>query len=567
MKLIHGEARNFGSYNSLVFDYTDSSLTLVYGPTGSGKSTFQDLPFWVLFGQTAKDGAADDIRSWTNTEEPTIGALTAQTADATIITVTRIRGAAHENDLYWTENSSNDKIRGKDATETQKLLSKRLGVGDDLYATAAYYSEFSPSAAFFLSPVKARRALFEKIASLDLPLRLAEKATEARKKVKSDISESSASLAKMTGKHSQLLAIVKRNDSALKEWEEARSDRVRDLQGRYDNFEFETSTKLASLQTQSDALEASRQRQLEDLTVKALALEGAIVHTDFDALIRNLQQNATCPTCSAVTGGNNALIQKHRDNKTKNDKLMDKLTHTIEQIERVSKEDNHYTPQIDRVKNSVNHYLDQLNTEIKSTNPFLAQAALLKSDLTGVYKDLKGEEARMEALSSKFSALTQIYDLSFDLRGELLKNAVSQVEQATNRYLETYFDAEIRVGFSIEGSDDLTTLIYKSGYECRYKQLSKGQRGLLKLCFGVAMMKAAANNAGVHFDSLFFDEPSDGCDETLKVKAYRLFEELSTEHSSIFIIDHASSFQSLFNKRYAVSMNSDLSTIELKDAS
>ena len=44
-----------------------------------------------------------------------------------------------------------------------------------------------------------------------------------------------------------------------------------------------------------------------------------------------------------------------------------------------------------------------------------------------------------------------------------------------------------------------------------------------------------------------------------------MFEELSAEHSSVLLIDHAPAFQNLFANRYKVTMESDISTIETED--
>ena len=54
MQLLSIDLSNFGSYEKLEFDFTDLGLSLVSGPTGSGKSTLQDGPYWVMFGELLK---------------------------------------------------------------------------------------------------------------------------------------------------------------------------------------------------------------------------------------------------------------------------------------------------------------------------------------------------------------------------------------------------------------------------------------------------------------------------------------------------------------------------------
>jgi len=157
--------------------------------------------------------------------------------------------------------------------------------------------------------------------------------------------------------------------------------------------------------------------------------------------------------------------------------------------------------------------------------------------------------------------LDQLYDLSFKLRGELLRQSIKHVEVNTNRLLETYFDSALRVSFELSKLDDLNVTIAKNGNECSYRQLSKGQRGLLKLCFSISIMEIAANKAGLKFETLFFDEALDGLDTELKLKAYNLFAELEKSHSSVLVIDHNSELQSLFTKQYHVKLVNEESEI------
>jgi ABC-type lipoprotein export system ATPase subunit len=95
---------NFGSYKHLEFDFNSNGLTLISGPTGSGKSTLCDIVPWILFGRTSKGGAVDEVRSW-DAEEATTGTLMLHG-----ISITRSR---KPNDLTI------DGRRGKDLNDTQ----------------------------------------------------------------------------------------------------------------------------------------------------------------------------------------------------------------------------------------------------------------------------------------------------------------------------------------------------------------------------------------------------------------------------------------------------------------
>ena len=103
--------------------------------------------------------------------------------------------------------------------------------------------------------------------------------------------------------------------------------------------------------------------------------------------------------------------------------------------------------------------------------------------------------------------------------------------------------------------------IQKDGNEASFTQLSKGQRQILKLAFGCAVMKGVSNHKGIHFDQIFFDEALDGLDETMKSRAFHLLEELSIDHESVFVVEHSESLKSMFSNSYKVSLDNGESNI------
>ncbi len=112
-----------------------------------------------------------------------------------------------------------------------------------------------------------------------------------------------------------------------------------------------------------------------------------------------------------------------------------------------------------------NHYTAQVEAERAKDNPFAAQHKKAKTELSTQEDALVKGNAEVERLETLINDLTYLYDLSSTLRGEMLKKVVKEVETETNRYLETYFDAEIRVGFTLGEADSLDISIQKSGYE------------------------------------------------------------------------------------------------------
>lgn len=539
MRLGRCFAINFGSYSTLEIDFSSPGLSLIYGPTGSGKSTLPDLACWCLFGVTAKNGVADDVRAWQTPDEPTTVILDVITKDG-LIQVTRVRGKAAQNDLYWTVRDE-EPIRGKDIKDTQKLLNERLGVDAALYTTAAYFSEFSPSAHFFLANSKDRRAILERIAKLDLPAKLSSAASEQRKITKSDLEKAEKALSKTEGQIEYIqLAILRAGRDAV-EWTKAQAAKIIRIQSQFDSFE-----------SDKDAAVIHKVNEVAELEKQIKPFEDYIHELDVVATrIKNLTQEK-CTECGALR--QNEKKQYLEDKKSK--LLVENLKNNqkIKDYEKVIKE-------LDALDKSKNHYAAQLAAEKNLSNPFVdvSERNEKERQAATIVRDIQDSQVTM--LKERVSNLSQLYDLSFNLRGELLSNAVHEVESATNNYLEKHFDSEIKVSFTLD-ADSLEVSIQKSGYECSYSQLSKGQRGLLKLCFVLSVMAAASNKAGVHFENLFLDEALDGLDSELKVKAFGLLEELASVHTSVYVIDHAPEFQILFSTKLKVYLDGDNSVVE-----
>ena len=201
----------------------------------------------------------------------------------------------------------------------------------------------------------------------------------------------------------------------------------------------------------------------------------------------------------------------------------------------------------------------------KEKNPHSAALVTMDADIAAARKDETEKLNAVKMCEHEVTSYTQLYDLSMDLRGRLLEQSVQSLEAETNKILEAYFDAELRVEFVLD-SDKLEIEIQKNGFACSFRQLSGGQRTILKLGFFVALMDAAANRSGVHFEEIFMDEPLSGLDSDTKNKAFRLFQDLATRHSSVTVIEHADALAPLFTTVYHVSMEGDVSTLGGPDA-
>lgn len=590
-------ARNFQSYKEIEFDYSNLGLTLVSGPTGSGKSTLMDAPAWILFGVTSKDGNADDVRSWF-AEEPTFGQ--AEIVDAGI-TVTRIRGKASQNDLYYIENTAPDQpVRGKDITETQKKIEARLSINADMFFISSYMHQFSKADSFFIAKAKERREVLEKIADLSLPVKLAEGASEERKVAKKELDSLNEQAAKLSGKISALENMLESNQSSLEEWNTCLEEKLAMLKEKSETFEEEKQAEVYKIVAQLEELDkitvSPKEFDKKDLQIRQQLAALNSVRREYETVSSKLMEakskhssmvrdrdrltslkGATCPTCLGPTNNANrsshiaeveaaikdsaleleslqrivAKLQeslsceetlkrawdKCREEKLTNDRLIDKFEAL--QAKAIA------------LRSALNNYQQQIDELLKQKNPFIAKVEEIKENLKEAHAYLKLRQEAMALMEKKIAALSWLYDKSFELRGVLLERSVKQVNDLTNAYLEKYFDARLRINLVLKDSDKLEVEISNDGYPCPFKQLSGGERCMLKLAFSVSVMECAQNACSIKFYMLMLDEALNGLDDSLKVKAFTLLQQLENNYESVLVIDHSTelkqNFQNVFN--------------------
>lgn len=544
MRILSAQVSNFGSYKELEFSFDNQGLALIYGSTGAGKSTLMDVVPWCLFGVTAKNGNADDVRSW-GTETCTQVTLLVEVLPGTCVRVTRIRGSSKENDLYFYQQYLPELTRGKDLNDTQKLLNDVLGIDAETFLASAYFHEFSEAGSFFTAKASERRAVLEGIADLTLPVRINETAQEARKALKPKMDKVQEAVTRYSGRVQQVTLGLAETTESIGRWQAEQDKRVAALLGRNESFE---TDRVAGIQSLLGQIERCRSNRIQD--------HGDLEYLDNEWRAKQVQIDSICEACGSPKRNaaleeyetKRALILKDAATRSKYNQSLEINAAKLEQSLR-------------NFENSENPFPDQIEAETEKVNPFSNTLHTQKQEHRELSDKAMEAEDYLKTLSGRANDYTRLQELSAELRGELLKKAVRETQESVNRCLETYFDAELRVMFELKGADKLDIAITKNGHDCVYKMLSKGQRQLLKIAFVTTIMAATANRAGYHPNVLMFDEVLSGLDADLKMKAFDLFSSLATKHESVILIDHDTELQQAFSKRYKAELAGDISSL------
>jgi DNA repair exonuclease SbcCD ATPase subunit len=513
MKILSVHLENFASYETLDFSFDANGLALIHGATGSGKSTLMDAIPWVLFGITAKGGKADEVLSWHG--GATYGTLSVE-VNGTTIQITRTR---KPNDLYFRAETNTDAnhTRGKDLQDTQKRINELLGMDADLYLAGAYFHEFSQTAQFFTTTAKNRREITEQLVDLSLPISLQNKIRAQNKRISMELAQANTIIATTLAKIQALSQVLKDTQDKNERWAVEISGNIANLEHKAESFEITKRGKIKQLETEMN-------KHLTALT----RFEG-----------RELPKTITCKSCGKTS---------ENLDKVKVDAMKSALISAHEQLKQVSAQENTYQTQIIDLKNQANPHtsgLLKLDKDMAILNDKLAIEN--KSNF-----DLQDQQLNLDLLSGIMDSF----------RAELVRNTIEDLETQTNQHLYNHFDGEIKVGFTITDTDKLDVTLTKDGNEASYTQLSKGQRQMLKLSFGVAVMQTIAKHHSISFDQVFLDEALDGLDDSNKMKAVKMLHTLSLDYGSVFIVEHSETVKAMVDKKYYVQSVDGRSQIE-----
>lgn len=495
VRIIRVQASNFASYKEIDFDLSGQGLILIHGATGSGKSTLCDLVPWILFGTTAKNGSVDEVLSWPG-DVVTEGRAVLDLGD-TSLWITRTRGKGKNDLSFIIDGVWENPKRGKDLQDTQKLINNLLGIDANLYLSGAYFHEFSTVASFFITTAKNRRLICEQIVDLTLAKKLQLKLSENKKIIDKSMGQIEGQIMTLTSNLALLEKLYKIQKNVTEDWEASKAFKKKELEDKYDNFE----------KQKNQALDTYREAEAE-------YLKNAIV-------------DVRCGECGTI------LTAKH-DHKPYNP----------------------FKSKIEAVLARENIYLEQLVDLERQSSPYSNNLGSMLNEILEKDAEKFALEANLEKLNSQASDLDTLEQVKDYYRSTIIQNAIQDIEITTNSRLSDYFDGEIQISLMTEESDKIEVSITKDGNQCSYTQLSKGQRQLLKLCFGISVMKAVSNHSGVSFNGVFLDEALDGLDDNLKVKAYRLLESLALDYESVFVVEHNSALKEMFpNKLKAQLVN------------
>lgn len=575
MKILNVELTNFASYEHLKFEYQNQGLTLIHGATGSGKSTLMDAIPWVLYGQLSKGGNAAEVLSWPG-DKITTGVCYLTTSSGLDIMIRRTRASkAKDNDLYYTQRVPDvrDEIRGKDIPDTQRLINNLLGADADTMTAATNYHEFTPAASFFAATAKNRRALCEQMVDLSLPIKLHERLSARKKDCLNDKETAERQLSGNTGQLARVELQLKTTKKQRDAWAVSNSKKLVELEAKSLSFDSDKEARIGELAKAQKAWNDAQSRDLvraqNELNLASEAKDPQVFF-DWEKFLDDAESALkwhACDKCGSPLEhealknyaaerhememqklANNNLRGQHRRAQAKMQEILDRV--------------NPYTEQLKYQESLKNTYLDQISSLFTENNPHLQTVYDLKRERNQLKDDIEHNTQVLAGITQDLTDTLLLLDIVADFRSALIANTLSDLESKTNTLLTDHFDAEIRVVFSAQDADKVEVEIMKDGNLASFTQLSKGQRQLLKLAFGVSVMKVVANRHALAPNVITIDEFADSLSDELKIKAFGLLQSLALEYSCVLVAEHSEAMKACFDNRYHVTLDNGRSKIE-----
>lgn len=412
---------------------------------------------------------------------------------ATVVTdiISVTRIRGKGNDLFWTENGVIN--RGKDIPDTQRRVNQKLNLNVDLYLSGSYFHEFSQTAQFFTTSAKNRRTICEQLVDLSLAKILQEKTSLELKSKTEKLNKTTSVLIKLNGDLSILKRLEQAEVTKNESWWASQTHKMNNLKDRLNRFEVDKQLTLDIL----------NKKYYDDL--------------------KQLRTSIVCTEC-----GSPKAVDPNADSP--------------------------YRERIEAEQSKSNPYIEQLRALEDETNPHSDSVKDFTNEISHIGSSISINTRKLDEITQSISDLETLTDIIVEFRSVLIYTTISRLETTTNDYLEKYFDAEIRTTLDIQDTDKLEVSITKDGNFCAYTQLSKGQRQVLKLCFGVAVMEEVSNHSGVDFNTLWFDESTDGMDDSFKMKSLRLLESLSLSDKRVFLVEHSEQIKTFINTKYSVTL-------------
>ncbi len=222
---------NFLSFKEESFEYSPMGLTLIEGydedlgvNTGSGKSSFLDVPCYGMYGETSKSLKADEVINRQVGRDLFVELFLESNGEEYIIRRYR-KHRLFENDLHMVMPNGQE-LRGKDNRETQKLIEQELGKSLDIFLKSSYFTQFGPMDRFLSASDTEKKQLIAEITDLSIYDTILDRVKDLLKEDQKSLDSAETQLKQDSYVVSHLNVTIQDNTNKSINWNIAHNNRI-----------------------------------------------------------------------------------------------------------------------------------------------------------------------------------------------------------------------------------------------------------------------------------------------------------------------------------------------------
>lgn len=529
-----------------------------------GKSSCWDAIIWCLFGKTSRNLNTNDIKPWKGGENPYVNV-----------------GVIIDGKKHFIERTPRTKLWDTIPVD-QDTLEKNLHMGFSTFTYGIIIPQFQLM--FFDLPPAKKLELFTENLELERWDRRSTKARDKSNLLDDRIRGIEEDLIAINSEISQLEKLIVSTRIELKKWEDVRIKQLEeattelekyqkdleDVEAKYEKAQLTADSAETELKPLQDEIYEINSQIYKIQTSYRLEMEANSKEiTKLKNELKRIGDNENCPTCGQSLKGTN--LEKHinklkkeiksfqskdwTQEKEKCDKLNEQVNILLKAREKfIEKADNAHSrvailaPRFGALQQKVLQLQSIKNEKSEILNPFSDQLSSLRSQKSKLSKKKQELDKKYKILNRKIIRTRHWIKGFRDIRLQIVKEVLQELELTTNIMLNEVGLDEWEVKYAIEQETKSGTVQRKLNVMILSPENDKlvkwecwggGVSQRLRLVGALSFSETLLNHAGIQSSFLVADEPSrhmnkEGIEDMVELLSNRA-KELNKQ---IFLTDH-----------------------------
>lgn len=569
--------KNFMSFVDVEKKFNRNGLYLIYGKSGSGKSSIFESIVWCIYGDTHKSVKVDEVVNLKYGNNCSVELKLI--VDDRRYTIARYRKHEEYGDNVFIYDENGDEMSHQNVQDTINAI---IGVNDSLFSIANCISNDSSSNILELTKSK-RMDVFNEIFVGLSEIDAKEAAVAKRLTHLGKMLEENVSLVRSTQSNIKHLSEI--IDDINNNKDEKLNALNRELVEIDDRSKLLTPELLASVEKCEVMLDELSERarvlagkksdskkEIAHLRDRKKELEGVLSSIKLE--IRQLSDHSTCPTCKQHVSKTDDIIKdyigKINDATVEIESIVKTITSKDALLKSIEEEMTAIASSMAEIeatmngmnstdmKVSITKIISEKNAcinKIRELNDnsivekHTAKLISLKETLPLLLKD---QEEMMEEIK-----MLEFWKNAFNIKKPnnikqfVITDNVYKFNKILNNYMSSFFEDSISLTFD----DSLSERIKYRGQNRSYRSFSKGERKRINNAINFTFFNMARLNVKP-MPYLFVDEAFDGLDEYSTHAVLNQLSQLAIDNS-VYVISHDKNIINSVDKAYEVIKDSE----------